>query len=240
MTVPLHFAPLSNVCDVVAGGSRVDVYGSELLTQATTRVGPISCLTPSCSASNTSRPVALRPRNLLSAGNIGAAFVSTGHPDGYSRPVVSAPVAVTGFAIVFNVDDANGHEVTTLRLTPRLLAKLMTESYPAINAIVQEYPALAGNPLNITRDPEFIAQPRDYEGHPRQGTAGSTLLSISADSDVIHAITAYINADPDARAWLDGTPDPWGMVVNPNYQGDKLVLPTYSWPLMDTFEPPKM
>ena len=54
----------------------------------------------------------------------------------------------------------------------------------------------------------------------------------------MHALTSYINADPDARAWLDGAPDPWGMVVNPNYKG--IELPTYSWPLLDTFEPPKL
>lgn len=240
MTIPLHFAPLSNVCDVIASGTRVDVYGSELVTQATTQWAPRFCLDPKLFRFKHIQTGEPQARNLLSTGNIGAAFVSTGQPGGYSRPVVSAPVAVTGFAIVFNVDDANGHEVTTLRLTPRLLAKLMTESYPAINAIVEEYPALSGNPLNITKDPEFIAlNPGITKGVPAS-TAASTLLSISADSDVVHAVTAYINADPDARAWLDGTADPWGMVVNPNYQGSKLVLPTYSWPLLDTFQPPKM
>jgi hypothetical protein len=46
------------------------------------------------------------------------------------------------------------------------------------------------------------------------------------------ALTSYINADPEARAWLNGKPDPWGMVVNPAYQGIK--LPVESWPLLDT------
>jgi hypothetical protein len=47
------------------------------------------------------------------------------------------------------------------------------------------------------------------------------------------ALTSYINADPEARAWLNGTPDPWGMVVNPNYKG--ITLPIASWPLLDSF-----
>ena len=69
-------------------------------------------------------------------------------------------------------------------------------------------------------------------------TAAANLLSISADSDVTYALTSYINSDPDARAWLNGEPDPWGMVVNPNYKG--IDLPIDSWPLLDTFEPPKL
>ena len=48
-------------------------------------------------------------------------------------------------------------------------------------------------------------------------------------------MTSYINSDPEARAWLDGKPDPWGMVVNPNYK--KIALPVDNWPLLDSFEP---
>jgi hypothetical protein len=238
ITVPLKFAPLSNVCDVVSSGSRVDVYGSELLTQATTQWAPTFCLNPKLFRFKHIQTAEPEARNLLSAGNIEAAFVSTGQEGGYTRPVVNAPVAVTGFAVTFAIDDASGHPVTTLRLTPRLLAKLMTESYPAINAMKDEYSALAGNPLNISLDPEFIALNPAIKQGVAASAAASTLLSISADSDVIYALTSYLNADPDARAWLDGAPDPWGMVVNPNYK--QIELPTYSWPLLDTFEPPKM
>jgi hypothetical protein len=60
-------------------------------------------------------------------------------------------------------------------------------------------------------------------------------LTLSSDSDVMYALTSYINADPDARAWLDGQPDPWGMTVNPAYLG--IQLPTQSWPLLDSFKP---
>ncbi len=35
---------------------------------------------------------------------------------------------------------------------------------------------------------------------------------------MIRALTTYINDDPAARAWLNGKPDPWGMVVNPAYR----------------------
>ena len=64
-------------------------------------------------------------------------------------------------------------------------------------------------------------------------TAQSSLLSLNTSSDEIYALTSYINADAEARAWLDGTPDPWGMQVNPNYKG--ISLPVSSWPLLDSF-----
>src|SRR6476469_2069384 len=54
---------------------------------------------------------------------------------------------------------------------------------------------------------------------------------MSSDSDMMTALTAYIDADPEARAWLDGTPDPWGMKVNPSYR--KIALPVESWPQLD-------
>ena len=56
---------------------------------------------------------------------------------------------------------------------------------------------------------------------------------MSSDSDVMTALTSYISTDPEARAWLDGKADPWGMVVNPNYR--KIALPVTSWPLLDTY-----
>ena len=117
-----------------------------------------------------------------------------------------------------------------------MLAKLLTESYPAINAMKQEYQPLSGNPLNISLDPEFQALNPNVPKGVTASQSASTLLALSSDSDVMHAITAYINADPEARKWLDGTPDPWGMVVNPNYRS--IALPTASWPLLDTFQPP--
>ena len=68
------------------------------------------------------------------------------------------------------------------------------------------------------------------------GESEAELYALSSDSDVMYALTSYINADPEARAWLNGTPDPWGMTVNPAYQG--ISLPLSSWPQLDTYTPP--
>jgi hypothetical protein len=53
----------------------------------------------------------------------------------------------------------------------------------------------------------------------------------------MEALTTYINDDPTARAWLDGTPDASsnGMVVNPFYKG--IQLPVDQWPLLSTLQP---
>jgi hypothetical protein len=151
--------------------------------------------------------------------------------------VVQAPVAVSGFAITYVIDGTNGQPYTKLRLTPRLLAKLLTESYPAELPVQQEDPALANNPLNITLDPDFIAlNPGITHGVDATDSA-SAMLALSSNSDVTQALTTYINDDPSARAWLDGKPDQWGMVVNPAYKGIK--LPVEQWPLRSKFEPKK-
>jgi hypothetical protein len=92
---------------------------------------------------------------------------------------------------------------------------------------------MANNPQSIFEDPEFLAlNPGFHAPNGILRAPASTLFSILSQSDVIWALTSYINADPEARAWLNGKPDPWGMVVNPAYKGIK--LPVDSWPLLDT------
>jgi hypothetical protein len=144
---------------------------------------------------------------------------------------------------VYLIDDKNQHEYTQLKLNARLLAKLMTMSYPAIPAIrdgwakTDEYKALANNPLDMSVDPEFLAlNPGAKTQTINQLEGSATLFTMSSDSDVMTALTSYINADPEARAWLDGQADPWGMQVNPNYR--KIALPLTSWPQLDTYYDP--
>jgi hypothetical protein len=167
------------------------------------------------------------------SNGIEAVLESDAPPNGFTLPTVQAPMALTGFAISYIIDDNQGHEYTQLKLTPRLLAKLMTESYPDIPAVYLNYPALAHNPTDITHDPEFVALNPNVPTGLSGRDAASTLYSLSGDSDTMLALTSYIDDDPEARAWLDGTPDPWGMVVNPNYKG--IALPVDSWPLLDSF-----
>jgi len=244
ISVPLSFAPAPNACDVLDNRPPLDIYGSELMNQATIQWAALFCHDPRLFKFQHVRTGEPQAKSALAAGTISAALVSRPPDGGYTGPTVNAPVAVTGFAISFVADDANKKPVATLKLNPRLLAKLLSESYWGRLALQQDYHNLGNsnpykkletNPQDITRDPEFVKLNPGI-GPTIQTQAASTLLVLSGNSDVMYALTSYINADPDARAFLNGKPDPWGMVVNPAYKG--ISLPQPDWPLLDTFLSP--
>jgi hypothetical protein len=245
VTVPLSFTVPTGVC---GSDTRVslDMFGSELMNQANVQWSALFCQDPTKFKYRHVRLGEPQAKDVISQGQGDVALVSNAPPDGYPNPTVSAPIAVSGFAISYKIDDGKGVPFHDLRLNPRLLAKLLTESYPsegddlvaayAAAPASNPYRAMAHNPFNLLLDPEFVAlNPgvnrllHDSSG----GAATSTLLALSGTSDVIRALTSYINADPEARAWLNGAPDPWGMVVNPGYKN--IALPVELWPLSDTF-----
>lgn len=234
ISVPLTFAPVADACS--RGGVTQAFFGAETAMQATQSWSAKLCQTAGAASFDhviSAEPVA---RSFVASGAVEAALTNLPATPQFARPTVQAPVAATGFAISYNIDKADGNPYQSLRLTPRLLAKLMTSSYPDRTTVAANHPGLGGNPLNITLDPEFQAlNPGVWEVDPSSFGAGS-LFSISTPSDVIYALTSYVNADPAARAWLDGQPDPWGMVVNPSYK--KLALPVSTWPLTDTWTMP--
>ncbi|HXR53423.1 MAG TPA: hypothetical protein VN793_00105 [Acidimicrobiales bacterium] len=240
ITVPLTFAPPPGSCSLTGSSANnvIDISGSEPMIQASSQWDPSFCQTSSnpftLNQIQTGEPEA---RNSVASGTAEAAYSSFAQPNGYGKPVVNAPVAVTGFAISFDIDGSNGQPYQNLKLTPLLLAKLLTESYPSEYFMKQDDPALANNPLNITDDPEFQAlNPGIASIGPGAGSeAASELMTVSSDSDAMSALTTYINDDPTARAWLNGTPDQKGMVVNPEYKG--ISLPVDHWPLLSTFVP---
>jgi len=206
--------------------------GLETTTTTSTSSGSPSA-SLSASSSAVASPTASSSGAPSASNGVEAVLESDPPTTGYISPTIQAPIAVTGFAISYIIDDAAGHEYTNLRLTPRLLAKLMTESYPDLSAVYDSYAPLANNPVNITRDPEFIALNPGVPSLSDAEDSAATLYALSSNADTIFALTSYINADPEARAWLNGTPDPWGMTVNPNYRG--ISLPVESWPLLDSF-----
>ncbi|NHA00352.1 hypothetical protein G5V59_10165 [Nocardioides sp. W3-2-3] len=95
------------------------------------------------------------------------------------------------------------------------------------------HPGMSGNPLALMSDPEFVSLNKGLSQNAQE--AGATLLSLSVSSDLIRQITAYIAQDADAMDFIAGKPDPWGMKINPSYQG--LESPRDEWPLLDTYVP---
>ena len=144
--------------------------------------------------------------------------------DEKSAGVVYSPVSITGLVVAFQVDDANGRPVTSMRLNARLVAKLITASYRSGGDA-----AVTNNPVNLFRDPEFL---KLNPGVAWPGGApGNHPLLLGDLSDTTEALTRWIWHDPQARAFIKGTPDPWGMKVNANYKN--VGMPFSNYPLLD-------
>lgn len=236
ITVPLEFAQTAEVCPVESVEKPLELMGSVVLNELTASWRPKFCTTDSLYSFTHVQQAESLARSLVQSGEIKGAFSTAPQPGGYQRPVAQAPIAFGGFAIAFSIDNGDKRRREQLNLNARLVAKLLSASYPAVAFVRNGHEGLGDNPLNITLDPEFRAlNPGIDERSTLQ--AGAALQVFSSNSDLVWALTRWIDADPEARAWLDGTPDPWGMKVNPAYKG--LDLPVDNWPLLDEFVAPQ-
>ncbi|MCW2780462.1 MAG: hypothetical protein JWR35_911 [Marmoricola sp.] len=233
-SIPLTFGLPPSTCQLLGTGVPTPFYGSELLSQAALQWSPAYCLRKDRFNWQDNTMPDDAAFALMQSGQSAAAEVSGRRSADGPDPVGYAPTAVTGFGIAYEIDKPdNAGEVTTLRLNARLLAKLLTESYPA-STMGLAHPGLSKNPISLNLDPEFRKlNPGLDTSHFSE--AASTLLTLSTASDVIKTITDYIAHDPEAMAFIDGKADPWGMRINPSYKGIK--LPVSTWPLLDTWIP---
>ncbi|GAA2345522.1 hypothetical protein [Dactylosporangium salmoneum] len=246
-SVKLGFGTAADVCDAGDARKALDIFGSELMQEATQQWAPAFCGDPTRFKFRLVQMGEPLAKNNLIDGKTSASLISRPPDEGYGDlPVVNAPIAATGFAISYVVDDNTHSEYSELKLNPRLIAKLLSESYlgrPDINQLLANkegtvpkdspYRALANNPTYLVADPEFLALNPKLTGSMAEALSGTALIALSGNSDVMYALSQYLNADPDARAFLDGERDPWGMVVNPGYKG--IALPRDYWPLLDEF-----
>ncbi|MBZ5734387.1 hypothetical protein K8Z61_07745 [Nocardioides sp. TRM66260-LWL] len=231
-TIPITFGLPPNTCDLLDPRPPTGFYGSELLAQAGLQWAPAYCLRKDRFKFQLNQTSDVAGWNLMLKNEAAAAEVSSAR-DSVGAKVGYAPTAVTGFAVGYAIDKPdNAGEFTNLRLNARLLAKLYTQSYVG-SALGQGHPGLAKNPLGLMNDPEFQRLNPGLSTISQE--AGATVLSLSNDSDVLQQLTSYIAEDPDARAFIAGKPDPWGMVVNPSYKD--VSIPTEGWPLLDTYIP---
>ncbi|MGZ4450206.1 MAG: hypothetical protein ACXVW4_10465 [Nocardioides sp.] len=232
--VPLTFLPVDDACPLTGDSLRVE--GSPMVAHALASWRARTCtLDQSPVRVDYTAIGEPQTRGDVASGttDVGLLIDPVDPDQARDRGLVYAPVAVTGLVVAFQVDDAEGKPVTDLRLDPRLVAKLVTGSYRSGGD-----PAVIHNPVNIFRDPEFrqLNPGIDWPG----GAPGNHPLLLGDLSDTTLALTRWLAADKDASAFLDGTPDPWGMTVNANYA--KVPLPFASFPLLDpllsqTFEP---
>ncbi|MEJ7764788.1 MAG: hypothetical protein WKF86_04785, partial [Acidimicrobiales bacterium] len=179
------------------------------------------------------------------------------------NPVVYAPLTLSGAVIGFNVErlpkvifpqgeqppeevltaerELTGVRVAQLNLTPRLVAKLLTQSYRSqveINASKPPYPWSVTNPPHIDEDPDFVQFNPEFELLRTSTKNMGGLVLSGPNSDVASQVWEWILSDPEARAWLAGAADPWGMNVNPFFSTSPSLNPqgtSFGDPLPDSY-----
>lgn len=227
LVVPLSFAPVGRPCPI--GRAERPVVGHESVLEAISSWQPALCADAGPLFSFAQVPDSVARRQVT--GDAGGMAVTTRPPAAAETPgrtPVTAPVALSGVTIAFNLESQSafsappevkardGQRIEDLNLTPRLVAKLLTQSYRS-GAAAPDRPGLEKNPLDLTRDPEFL----------RANPPFAELRFVSIPSIVVPAglsdagglLWSWLFADPEAKAFLAGAPDSDGMVVNPAYKG---------------------
>ncbi|MER7179110.1 hypothetical protein ABT404_06450, partial [Streptomyces hyaluromycini] len=240
IAVKLDFNSVGNNCAL--GADERPTTGSELAADAMTSwqaqlcsVGKVFGYTELGEPDTRSRVIA--------DGSSGLAFTTRKLGADPAAPAPSgtttyAPVALSGAVIGFTIErrassDApaseeklDGTKVESIKLNPRLVAKLLTESYRSstwgsvINGTAAKgYGWAKKNPSGLATDPEFLALNPEfaYLSVAETPATDTDLLTSLGHSDTARAIWQWIYADKDARQFLAGVPDDDGMRVNPYY-----------------------
>ncbi|MEU8259065.1 hypothetical protein AB0C02_00350 [Micromonospora sp. NPDC048999] len=224
--VPLQFQPVGAFCSLERAERRTT--GTELVAGAMLSWQPALCENDGPVFGYSTAADDNAGRQVLAPDGPGLVFTSdpvVSPPDG--PRLVHAPVALSAVVIAFNIDfrvdpgttdSRAGRMLREVNLTPRLVAKLLTQSYkrdiPGSNQQVYEY--LQDNPRTLRLDPEFIEANPQFDGFTAIATFDGLMVPIG-NSAIAREVWRWILADPDARAWLEGKPDEHGMVVNKEY-----------------------
>ncbi|MGH3754771.1 MAG: hypothetical protein ACRDRP_19145 [Pseudonocardiaceae bacterium] len=252
IAVRLEFLPQGRACPV--GTPERRLTGHELVVDAVSRWQPALCANGGTLYGFTQLSDDLVRRQLLEASDPGLVLMSNPVPPDQQppdRPLVYAPVAASGLAFAFNIvrdppnlindDDprreVRGQPFTEMKLTPRLVAKLLTQSYrgaiaskglavPAVPGVPAQPPRLQSNPSTLMNDPDFLDINSGYRNLVSPNDYVDALVQLGT-SDLTGLLWDWVLADKDAREFVDGAQDPWGMVVNEANKGVRLPLSSY-------------
>ncbi|MFC1403803.1 MULTISPECIES: hypothetical protein [Streptacidiphilus] len=245
LVVPLHFAPLGLNCPI--GANEQLTFGSELVEEAIVRWQPVLCRKTTSIFGYTPNTDNSARQALTAGTDPGLEYITDPVPvDSVKTGAtpVYAPLTLSGVTIAFDVQSQSysgtpaatrlldGQRIPQIKLTPRLVAKLLTQSYRY--AVNYQATDVQSNPLDLTSDPDFLALNPAFADLYFPSRIPDMLVP-EGQSDTARHLWAWVLADPDARAFLSGTKDPWGMVVNPNYTLDTLNLPRDDFPKKDPF-----
>ena len=279
IAVKLDFKPLGVRCPI--GAAERLMSGSELIGRAVSSWQPAVCQQPGGSIYS-ALTGAESDAALAANGTTAAPLALTSralNPDLATDSLRYAPIGITGAAISFAIDrnprpgDSTvpeemrarvGLPFERLKLTPRLVAKLLTNSYldslptfadrDHLSHLVdtgkrdeKNKPVMERvyNARNLTTDPEFLAINDPEWAHQSLAAASlADMLVPQGRSDVAWALWNYVVSDDSARAFLEGAPDEGGMTVNPwsattaeaNRSGLAMRLPREEFPKADPVE----
>jgi hypothetical protein len=242
IVIPLEFAPVEGYCPLDQAERRT--AGAEVIAEAMTAWQPALCTDggPKFGYSAVGDTEAGRQILLDDPSAPGLVFTAdpVSAPPG-DPPRIHAPAALGSIVLAVNIDatimdehqgtvppeirQLTGTALSDIKLSPRLVAKLLTQSYqrdaktPACNPAQPANPCLAGTVVNSIRfDKEFLdLNPvfRYWDRLPGFTLDGLMVAAGNSAADV--QVWRWLLGDPDARAFLEGHPDDQGMVVNPAY-----------------------
>lgn len=230
VVVPLDFTPVGNSCEI--GGTEQRVIGSQLMVGAMSSWQPALCRDLKTTYSFSANPDSIARRQLLEGtadvGFVGAPLNAGELESNEERQLLAetslvyAPVAVSGVTLSFVAEFDQGR-VAELTLSPRLVAKLLTQSYqftvPWNEADPEKnfahLPEVNRRYLYLNQDPEF--QQLNPANYTRFTQNPAIVLPGPAGADAIRQVWRWILADADAVSFLNGAPDQAGMTVNPYY-----------------------
>lgn len=251
IAIPLEFNPVDSPCSIADTERRI--VGSDVPLLAVASWQPTLCTTPGLppyAYSPVGDPAARQQVAASKPGSPGMAVVSSPFESNQldpASPPVYAPVSLSGVVIGVNFERSirpstpeypyaldeiralQSTRISTVNLTPRIVAKLLTQSYRSqveIGSSTPPYPWDNTNPVDILEDPDFLAFNPEFGYFFRDRRLMGSLHISSGASDAAKLVWEWIAADPEARAWLDGTPDAWGMKVNPVYSTSPTLNPT--------------
>ena len=242
IVIPLRFAPTPNGCplriaDFTAGGSPM-LANAMAQWETGTCQGANSVEVQYNSSINESEA-----RSGFLSGLNDVAFTTEPVTGTGKHPYTYAPVAVSAASVAYWVDNSTtGQPYTSIKLDPRLVAKLLTTSYNFNEGCPQAAGgpfgcdnAVDNNPVNLYTDPEFQRLNPNVWQNAAQPSGYEIPTVASGNSDVTWTTTSWIAADKNAANFIGGQFDPWGMHVNTYYLG--LKYPTDAFLPMDPYFP---
>ena len=235
IVIPLGFQAIAASCKI--GAKERETLGQEGVEEALNRWQPKLCESAGTIFSYSQVPDSTARANLVASPSL--SFLSNPVSNdrlGADHPAVYAPVAANATVIAFNiysnssgrapppeVTKDDGKRLTQMNLNQRLVLKLLSQSYrlSLANALA---PEVANNPEDIVADTEFRNLNPNFTGKGRKLQTLSRLLMTVSNSDSASTLWKWVLSDKDARDFLAGKPDPYGMTINPNYKNLDLAI----------------